>query len=132
MKFNRHFAVAVMTVAACASAPFAAAKPAGEPAAPAAAPPSFTMCKVCHATAKGAPNGLGPNLFGVAGAPAGAKAGYAYSPALLAAKLKWNDATLDRWLTNPRQVVPTTKMAFAGMSDPKKRAEVIAYLHTLK
>lgn len=30
------------------------------------------------------------------------------------------------------KMVPGTKMAYAGMSDPAKRAEIIAYMKTLK
>ncbi|MES3098057.1 c-type cytochrome [Sphingomonas faeni] len=37
---------------------------------------------------------------------------------------------MDAWLTNPRKMVPGTTMAFAGLPDPKDRADVIAYLST--
>jgi cytochrome c len=39
---------------------------------------------------------------------------------------------LDAYLAAPRAVVPGTKMAYAGVKDPSKRADVIAYLDTLK
>jgi cytochrome c len=39
---------------------------------------------------------------------------------------------LNSWLTNPSAMVPGTKMAFAGLPNPALRADVIAYLKTLK
>lgn len=98
----------------------------------AAAPAAFAQCRACHTAAKDGPNLIGPNLYGVAGQPAGKHAGYSYSTALTGAGLTWDDATLDKWLENPRQLVPGTKMSFAGLSDEAKRQEVIAYLKTLK
>ena len=98
----------------------------------AAAPASFAQCGVCHAVAKGAPNGIGPNLNGVVGKTAGAVAGFNYSTALKTSKLVWNAATLDKWITNPMKLVPGNKMPYAGQADPKKRAEIVAYIKTLK
>jgi cytochrome c len=92
----------------------------------------FLQCRACHTIEPGGRNGVGPNLAGVIGAKAGAKAGYPYSPALTKAQIKWNPATIDAWLKRPSAVVPGNKMAFAGMADPKARADVIAYLATLK
>jgi cytochrome c len=39
---------------------------------------------------------------------------------------------LDKYLTNPRAVVPGTTMAFAGIRNDGERANLIAYLQTLK
>jgi len=49
-----------------------------------------------------------------------------------AANLTWDTATLDRYLTDPRGVVPGTKMTYAGLRDEQKRHDLIAYLETLK
>ena len=38
---------------------------------------------------------------------------------------------MDKWLTKPMSYAPGTKMTFAGVSDPKQRADLIAYLRTL-
>lgn len=114
-----------------------AAAPTGEaaPAVPAAAadarPASFAQCVACHAVEQGK-HGIGPSLAGVYGTKVGEVEGYAFSPALLASGLTWDDATLDKWLANPRQLVPGNKMTYAGMADPAKRAELIAYMKTLK
>ncbi len=61
------------------------------------------------------------------GRQAGTVADYAYSPALKASGLTWDQANLDRWLTNPQALVPGTKMYFL-LKDPQSRADIIAYL----
>ncbi len=75
-------------------------------------------CGVCHTVESNAPVRQGPNLHGVYGRPSGQMAGFKYSDALVAAKLTWDDATLDRWLTNPAALVPGTIMAYR-QRDPK-------------
>ncbi len=98
----------------------------------AAAPASFAQCGVCHAVVKGAPNGIGPNLAGVIGKKAGSVAGFNYSPALKASKVVWSAVTLDKWIANPLAFIPGSRMPYAGQADAKKRAEITAYLKTLK
>ena len=43
-------------------------------------------------------------------------------------RITWNDTTLDRFLTKPLKMVPGTAMTYDGVSDPKDRADLIAYL----
>lgn len=93
-------------------------------------PVAFARCSTCHQTAPGA-NGIGPTLAGVYGAAAAHEPNYAYSRAMRASGLTWDEATLDAYLANPRKVVPGTKMAFAGLRDPAERAALIEYLKTL-
>ena len=111
-----------------ATAPSAAAAPAS---ALAAAPAMFGQCASCHSVQPGQ-HGIGPSLAGVYGTKAGDIAGYAFSAPLKASGLTWDDATLDKWLAGPMKLVPGTKMTYAGISDPAQRAELIAYLKTLK
>lgn len=94
-------------------------------------PASFAQCAVCHATEAGK-NMVGPSLAGVFGRQAGTVAGYSYSAANKDSHMTWDEASLDAYLTAPAKAMPGTKMAFAGMPDAAKRAEVIAYLKTLK
>ena len=61
------------------------------------------------------------------GRRAGNIADYAYSPALKQSGLTWDEAMLDRWLTNPSALVPGTKMFFK-IDDAQSRADIIAYL----
>ena len=91
----------------------------------------FSKCAVCH-TAVAGKNGLGPSLFGVVGRPSASVAGYNYSDAMKAANKTWDEATLNAYLTDPKAAVPGNKMAFAGLPNPDDRANVIAYLATLK
>lgn len=108
----------------------AATPPAPTPVAAAGPPESYKQCAICHKVAPGQ-HGLGPSLANVFGARSAHAAGFRYSPAMAEADLTWNQATLDRYLENPQAVVPGTTMAFAGVKDAAKRAEIIAYLKTL-
>jgi len=92
----------------------------------------FVRCQVCHTNTAGAPNRVGPNLFGVVGRKAGSVPSYSYSPAMKKSGLTWDQPTLSRYLMAPQTVVPGTKMTFAGFSDPKQSEDVAAYLATLK
>ena len=100
--------------------------------APRPAPAGFAQCAVCHATTANAPKKLGPTLAGVAGKPAATRPGYTYSAALKGAKIVWTDAKLDQFLQGPARMVPGTKMSSAGISNAASRAQVIAYLKTLR
>lgn len=106
--------------AAAAAAPVAAAAP----------PPIFAVCAACHAVEPGK-HGIGPSLAGVLGAEAGHAAGFEYSGAMLASGLTWDEATLDRYLANPRQVVPGTTMAYNGLRNDAQRKAVVDYLKGL-
>ncbi len=94
-----------------------------------AAPPpaSWARCAVCHAAEKGATAKIGPNLYGVFGHKMG-QGSYAFSDALKSSGLTLDEATLDKWLENPRTLVPGNRMSFPGLKDAAKRAEIIAYL----
>lgn len=96
---------------------------------------AFSECAVCHSvkdpSAPGYAKLVGPSLFNVYGAASAHQADYDYSPAMRAARLVWDEATLDAYLENPHQLVPNTRMSFAGERDADKRAAIIAYLKTL-
>lgn len=85
-------------------------------------------CQACHSIDQ---NDLGPKHRGVVGRRAGSLEDYSYSTALKNSGLTWDEATLDRWLTNPSALAPGTKMFFK-IGDPKARADIIAYLNELK
>ena len=88
-------------------------------------------CIACHSFNDGGKAGIGPNLYGVVGGPHAHMVGYEYSAALKAHQGPWTFEELDKWLTKPSAYAPGTKMTFAGIPDPKERADVIDYLHTL-
>jgi cytochrome c len=90
----------------------------------------FALCQACHTILPGAPNMTGPNLNGVFGRKAGSVASYSYSDAMKGASWTWDASHLDAWLSGPQKMLPGTKMTFVGLSDPKDRIDVIAYLAT--
>ena len=91
---------------------------------------AFQQCAECHSP--GADNGAGPGLKGVYGRRAGTKAEFIYSPAMKKSTVVWDDRTLEAFLKDPREVVPGTTMAYGGDDDAKERADLVAYLKTLK
>ena len=88
------------------------------------------ICSICHEAVAGK-NRVGPSLFGIAGRKTGSVEGFHYSDANKNANLTWDDATLDRYLKDPRGTVPGTFMAYGGLKDDQKRKDLIAYLATL-
>jgi len=92
----------------------------------------FGRCAMCHTVVKNGPNSIGPNLFGIIGRKAGSRPGFTYSTAMTASGITWTPGKLDGYITHPAQVGPGTRMAFAGISDATQRADLIAYLQTLK
>jgi cytochrome c len=91
------------------------------------------LCVICHSTTT-EPGGpiVGPTLAGVVGRKAASVKDFAmYTPALKGSNLTWNAKALDEFLANPSGKVPGTMMAMP-VPDAKDRADVIAYLETLK
>jgi cytochrome c len=86
------------------------------------------ICKSCHTFVQGGPNMTGPNLFGVFGRKVASVTGFSYSDGLKAQTFTWDAQHLDQWLTDPKAMVPNTKMTFPGFKDPKDRIDVIGYL----
>ena len=91
----------------------------------------FKKCAVCHSPDAGV-NKVGPSLHGIIGRHSASIDGYNYSPAMKAFDKTWDAALLETYLPDPRGTVPGTKMVFPGLKDAKDRADVIAYLATLK
>ena len=92
---------------------------------------AFANCSACHAVAKDAPNGAGPNLFRIVGKPAGQVAGFAYSDALKASGIIWTAAELDGYIADPVAKIPGTTMVAGAIADAAKRQAVIAYLESI-
>ena len=91
------------------------------------------VCLQCHTFGKGEPNKIGPNLFGIMEENIATVSGYTFSSALLADKdKKWTPDELNVWLWKPQEFAKGTKMTFAGLPKEQDRADVIAYLQTLK
>lgn len=95
---------------------------------------AFRVCRACHLVGENAKHAVGPILNNIVGRPAGSAEGYSYSTNLKelgASGLVWTEQSLDRYLENPKSVVPNGKMVFPGVKDGVERADLIAYLKTL-
>ncbi len=90
------------------------------------------VCATCHnATAEG-PRKLGPTMHGIVGRKVASVEGFRYSTAKRDAAMLWTPDKLDPYLLNPREFMPGTTMAYAGLKSDADRKNVIAYLATLK
>ncbi|MBL8700186.1 MAG: cytochrome c family protein [Alphaproteobacteria bacterium] len=106
---------------------------AGADEAPAEGKKVFTrQCVSCHIDAAEGPRRLGPTLFGVVGRKTGSVEGFRYTEANKNAAWVWTPEKLNEYLKNPREVIPGTNMAFAGIRSDNDRANLIEYLKTLK
>ena len=89
----------------------------------------FALCQSCHTVAQGGANMTGPNLYGIFGTKAGeGHEGFKFSDPLKASGIVWTPEKMDPWITKPQDVVPGSKMTFAGMKEAKDRTDLIAYL----
>jgi cytochrome c len=91
----------------------------------------FKKCALCH-TAESGKNKVGPSLFAIVGRKSASLPNYNYSDAMKNFNHTWTPETLDTYLTDPHAMVPGTKMIFPGIKDKTERANLIAYLETLK
>jgi len=98
---------------------------------PALGKTAFNKCAACHSIKEGE-NKIGPSLHGIVGRPSHSIESFSYSEPMKAYNVTWDAPTLDHYLIDPRGTVPGTKMIFVGLKKDDERANVIAYLETLK
>jgi cytochrome c len=89
------------------------------------------ICATCH-TSEPNKNKIGPTLFGLLGRKAGSAPGFNYSDAMRNAGIVWDEQSLDKYLADPKGVVPGNKMPYLGVKKPEARKDIIAYLSTLR
>lgn len=89
-------------------------------------------CMGCHTADKGGANRTGPNLWGIVGKAKGASEGYRYSKNMSALGGTWSAEDISAFIAGPRTFLPDTKMTFPGLKSEQDRADVLAYLKTLK
>ena len=87
----------------------------------------FNKCKACHTLDEGK-NKVGPSLFGVLGRSAASVQGFKYSKALKESGLTWDEETIEKFLATPKDLVPGTRMAFAGLKKDDDIENVLAYI----
>jgi len=95
----------------------------------------FSKCAVCHTNDKNGLNKVGPNLWGIVNAKTARHSDFSYSIAMKAlgdSGSVWTQESLYRYLFSPKKYVPGTKMSFVGIKDDKDRADLVAYLSSLK
>ncbi len=104
-----------------------ASAPAAEP-----APAAFNNhCRTCHSI-RPDDHRVGPSLHNIHGAKAGSSSGYAnYSQGLKSSGLTWDDATLEKFIENPDQVIPNNNMKpYSGIADADVRQQIVDYLRS--
>jgi len=91
-----------------------------------------THCRQCHTTEKD-DNRLGPSLYGIFGKKAGTTTNFAYSDSLKSSGVTWDEATLDKWITNPDSVIPNNGMRpYPGITDANIRRTIVSFLKNQK
>jgi cytochrome c len=97
----------------------------------------FKKCGLCHQVGPGAKTLIGPELNGIVGRKAASIADYpSYSAGMKklgADGFVWTPENIDKWISDPKAMIPDSPMAlaFQGIPDAGQRADVIAYLKTL-
>merc|ERR1712048_1391911 len=86
-----------------------------------------TKCSQCHVVDPNV-NKQGPSLHGLLGRQSGSVPGFQYTDANKNSGITWTKKTLSKYLTNPKKMIPGTKMIFAGLKKKKDRQDLIAYL----
>ncbi len=89
-------------------------------------------CTACHSFEKGGAHKVGPALHNVFNRDIASVGGYAFSDALTGVPGKWDAQNLSEFLTKPKKFAKGTKMVYAGIKKPEQRANLIAYLKSLK
>ena len=110
-------ALATLTLAGAAQAQDAAA---GEQV--------FKKCMPCHSIGEGAKNKVGPELNGLDGRHSGTAPGYNYSEANKKSGVVWAKDTFEKYINDPRAMIPGTKMIFPGIKNPKEVENLWAYV----
>jgi len=99
----------------------------------------FRKCAGCHKIEEGKKGGMGPNLWGIYGSPAGQVEGYRYSKWLKESGILWNRESLHAWLSDRKtreeyfgKKVFKTKMMWTGIKKEEDMKTILDYLESKK
>lgn len=87
-------------------------------------------CNACHSTQAGK-HKMGPSLAGIVGKKGGTT-GFKRYKGLRGSEIVWNAANLDKFLANPRKFLGRKTTMNKRLKGASQRADVIAYMKTLK
>jgi cytochrome c len=88
----------------------------------------FKKCVICHSIGPNAQNKIGPELNGLDGRHSGTAPDYSYSDANKNSGIVWNEANFKKYVTDPRAMIPGTKMIFAGIKNEQEINDLWAYV----
>jgi cytochrome c len=97
---------------------------------------AFAKCGICHQVGPSAKTLVGPELNGIVGRKAASVADYTmYSAGMKKlgdSGFVWTEENIDKWITDPKTMIPDSPMAlaFQGIPDANERADIMAYLKT--
>ena len=117
---HRTFMIALATVALSGGPAFAQDAQKGQTV--------FNVCLACHSIGPGAKTKVGPELNGLDGRRTGSVPGFDYSDANKNSGIVWNEATFKKYIHNPQEVIPHTKMIFPGLKNEQQVNDVWAYI----
>ena len=99
----------------------------------------FRKCAGCHKIEEGKKGGMGPNLWGIYGSPAGQVEGYRYSKWLKESGIIWDRESLHAWLSDRKtreeyfcKDVFKTKMMWTGIKKEEDMTTILDYLEKQK
>lgn len=88
----------------------------------------YKRCRTCHTLNQDGSNKVGPNLFGIFGAKAGANEDFRYSKVMSESEVIWTDENLAAYIKAPAKFMPGNSMSFVGIKDEEKVAALLEYM----